>query len=439
MSLINQMLQDLDGRHATGQEREGLHRDVRSVAAATAPRRRPAPLVWGGLALVAGMGGAAAWLALTGNPAATPTVVAAAPPVAPASAPPAEAAAPVAAPVVAPVGNIDASGTVGAPAAAAPVAQAVAVTPAPGGTASVAAPAPAAVMPPPASTPAALPAPVRPATAEAKAERKAAMPATAPAANGAASALATTAPAVAPKAALPALPLGGEPVRTADTSAAPAPAVPAATLPTKAAPAASGGSEKIEKNLRLATPRDRAEQEYRLAVQSLNAGRVAEALERLRGALRQDPSHVTSRQLLVRLLLEQRAGDEARQTLAEGLEINPGQVSWAVALARLQAERGEVGGALATLQKAAAAGQDYADYQGLYGNLLARQNHPREAAERYLAAARLNPGEGRWWLGLGLALEADGRGGEAKDAFARARSAGNLPPDLAALAEQRLR
>lgn len=424
MSLINQMLQDLDGRHATGQEREGLHRDVRSVAAATAPRRRPAPLVWGGLALVAGMGGAAAWLALTGNPAATPTVVAAAPPVAPASAPPAEAVAPVAAPVAAPVGNIDASGTVGAPAAAAPVAQAAAATPAPGGTASVAAPAPAAV---------------RPATAEVKAERKAAMPATAPAANGAASALATTVPAVAPKAALPALPLGGEPVRTADTSASPASAVPAATLPTKAAPVASGGSEKIEKNLRLATPRDRAEQEYRLAVQSLNAGRVAEALERLRGALRQDPGHVTSRQLLVRLLLEQRAGDEARQTLAEGLEINPGQVSWAVALARLQAERGEVGGALATLQKAAAAGQDYADYQGLYGNLLARQNHPREAAERYLAAARLNPGEGRWWLGLGLALEADGRGGEAKDAFARARSAGNLPPDLAALAEQRLR
>lgn len=201
----------------------------------------------------------------------------------------------------------------------------------------------------------------------------------------------------------------------------------------------AAGPEKIEKSLRLATPRDRAEQEYRLAVQSLNGGRVPEALERLRGALRQDPTHTTSRQLLVRLLLEQRATDEARQVLSDGLESNPGQVAWAVALARLQAGQGEVGAALATLQKWAAAGQEYADYQGLYGNLLARQNRSREAAERYLAAARLNPAEGRWWLGLGLAMEADGRGGEARDAFARARSAGNLPPELAALAEQRLR
>ena len=76
MSLINKMLQDLDGRHATDQERDGLHRDVRPVAAPI-PRRRPGPLIWGTI-LVAGAGSAAAWLALTPKAAPTPPVVLAA-------------------------------------------------------------------------------------------------------------------------------------------------------------------------------------------------------------------------------------------------------------------------------------------------------------------------------------------------------------------------
>lgn len=406
MSLINQMLQDLDSRRAADQDRQGLHKEVRPVTAAV-PRRGPGGLLaWGGGALLVGAGAAAAWLVLAPSA-----------PQAPAPVPvPAAAAAPVAAPV-----------------AATPPSAPVAVAPEPESEpalqlAPVLAPANPSSPRQPAPTPPAPPAQPA-ASSPASAEKKA------PAGKGATSVSVAKSEDAAKTAS--SAPGGGESVsRPAKAEPSPAANVPAAP---KGAPQMASGPEKIEKNLRLATPRDRAEQEYRLAVQSLNSGRVTEAQERLRAALRQDPTHANARQLLVRLLLEQRAGDEARQVLAEGLEANPGQVTWAVALARLQAERGEVATALATLQKSAPAGQDYADFQGLYGNLLARQSRHKDAAEHYLAAARLNPGEGRWWLGLALALEADGRGGDAKEAFARARAAGNLPPELAAMAEQRSR
>lgn len=390
MSLINQMLQDLDSRRAADQDRQGLHKEVRPVGAA-APRRGPGALAWAGGALLAGAGAAAAWLVLV---------------------PSASSPAPV--PVSAP-----------APAAATPVAAPVAVSPPPAPVAVAPEPEPALALAPTLGPAVPLPA-NQPAPSAGKKAEAGKGATSAPAAKLAEAAkTASSAPGVGEVTARPAK---VEPSPVANALAA-----------SKGAPQATGGPEKIEKNLRLATPRDRAEQEYRLAVQSLNSGRVPEAQERLRAALRQDPTHANARQLLVRLLLEQRAGDEARQVLAEGLEANPGQVTWAVALARLQAERGEVATALATLQKSASAGQDYADFQGLYGNLLARQSRHKDAAEHYLAAARLNPGEGRWWLGLALALEADGRGSDAKEAFARARAAGNLPPELAAMAEQRSR
>ncbi len=47
--------------------------------------------------------------------------------------------------------------------------------------------------------------------------------------------------------------------------------------------------------------------------------------------------------------------------------------------------------------------------------------------------------DGRWWLGLGLAMESEGRNDQAVAAFLRARQCGNLSRELSALVEQKLR
>ncbi|MBL0167493.1 MAG: tetratricopeptide repeat protein [Propionivibrio sp.] len=195
----------------------------------------------------------------------------------------------------------------------------------------------------------------------------------------------------------------------------------------------------IERTDAQGSSRERAEAEYRKAIAAVNQGRIAEAVDGLRNALRQDPLHIASRQLLVKLLLEAKRPDEATQVLQDGLQGQPAQIGWAMSLARLQVDRKDLTGAWQTLNNSLPAAGSNADYQGFTAHVLQRLGRHKEAAEHYQAATRLSPGDGRWWLGLGLALEEEGRVSEAREAFLRARQSGNLGAELSALVEQKLR
>ena len=201
----------------------------------------------------------------------------------------------------------------------------------------------------------------------------------------------------------------------------------------------SGKTPMIERTEAAGSPRERADAEYRKAINAVNLGRISEATEGLRNALRQDGQHSASRQLLVKLLLEAKRPDEAIQALQEGLQEQPANTGWAMTLARLQVDRGDLAGAWQTLDHSLPAAGNSADFQGFAAHVLQRLGRNKEAAERYLAATRLSPGEGRWWLGLGLVLDAEGRSSEAKEAFLRAKQCGNLSAELSAMIEQKLR
>src|SRR6185369_17452197 len=120
----------------------------------------------------------------------------------------------------------------------------------------------------------------------------------------------------------------------------------------KVAAATNTGPVSIEKSPVLATPRDRADGEYRKAETALATGRSGEATEALRAALKHDAGHVPARQALLRQLLDQRKFDEAMTTLQEGLDLQPMQTGWAMSLARLQLERGDLTAADRTLARA---------------------------------------------------------------------------------------
>lgn len=217
------------------------------------------------------------------------------------------------------------------------------------------------------------------------------------------------------------------------------PRTDAATPKPKAveAPAASSGS--IEKTAVPATPRERADAEFRRAQGLLAGGQASAAHDALQAALKQDATYIAPRQALLRLLLEARRLDEAMAVLHEGLEVLPAQTGWAMSLARLTVERGDAAGAERVLARSAPYAVGNAEYAGFHGHLLNRLGKFRAAAEQYQAAARSAPGDGRWWFGLGLALEGEGHGQEAREAFRRALATGNLNADLAAMAEQKLR
>jgi len=80
-----------------------------------------------------------------------------------------------------------------------------------------------------------------------------------------------------------------------------------------------------------------------------------------------------------------------------------------------------------------------ADGHGLRGGLLSQRGDFRLAAQDYQAAARQQPSNGLWWLGLGVALEADGRREDARQVYARAQALGLDRGELGAYLEQKLR
>lgn len=214
-----------------------------------------------------------------------------------------------------------------------------------------------------------------------------------------------------------------------------APAVVTAAPPAKATPA----EHRIEKQARLPSAAERAETEYRRGVAALRAGNADDAAGAYRAALAELPEHAAARPALAALLIEARAYDDAEEVLRKGTELAPVRLASALALARLKVERNQSAAALEILQQHGAAGERSADFQGFAGALLNRAGRAAEAVDRYQTATRLSPGDGRWWAGLGIALEATGRPTEARDAYLKARGLPGLTPDLMQLVEQRLR
>ena len=181
--------------------------------------------------------------------------------------------------------------------------------------------------------------------------------------------------------------------RTESVVSTPAPTV---ATPTETA--------QIDKRPRVQVA-ETADGEYRKAMAAHRQGRPNEALEGFQSALRVEPRHVAARQALLSLFLEQQRWAEAQAAAADGLAINPAQPGWAMILARLQVEQGQLAEAERTMAKYAAHGERNADYLAFHGLLLEKLQRPQEA----------------------------------RAAFLKARELGSLPPEMAAAIEQRLR
>jgi MSHA biogenesis protein MshN len=187
------------------------------------------------------------------------------------------------------------------------------------------------------------------------------------------------------------------------------------------------------------TQRDRAENEFRRAVNLVNQGRIAEGMDGFRRALEIDPGHETARQTMVALLLEAKRVDEAALSLQEGLALNTDNTGFAMLLARIMVERNDIPAALFVLQRHAAPPDRNPDFHAFAAALYQRLDRHKEAIEQYQAALRLAPSAGVWWMGLGISFQAVERPKEALEAFTRAKSAGNLAPNLVSFVDQKLR
>lgn len=120
------------------------------------------------------------------------------------------------------------------------------------------------------------------------------------------------------------------------------------------------------------------------------------------------------------------------------VERDHSRVAAAKRLARLYVAAGHWSDAWRVLDLSAPFATKDAEYQGFVGTVLRQVKLSPEAADAYRRAIALQPDEGRWWVGLGLALQDSGRNKEAKEAFTAAREREQtLSPALLKVVERR--
>lgn len=194
----------------------------------------------------------------------------------------------------------------------------------------------------------------------------------------------------------------------------------------------------VAKQIKELTPVQRAEEEYRRATVLIDQGKSREAVAALEKALQLDPNHSVARQTMAGLLLDAKRPDEAIRKLQDGLNADRNHPALAMMLARLQVDKGELRPAVETLQRTLSHAAERADYQAFLAALLQREGRHKEAAEHFKLALRKSPQNGLWWMGIGISLQADNRLGDARDAFVRARESNNLSPELLAFVNEKL-
>lgn len=164
-------------------------------------------------------------------------------------------------------------------------------------------------------------------------------------------------------------------------------------------------------------------------------GRATEAMDLLVRVLARQPAHAGARSSLAALLAEAGRREQALHVLLAGSEIDP--LRFAAPAAQLQAEMGDLSGALATLGRIARTART-PGLEALHAGLAQRAGDHMTAIAAYRRALAQPQADPVWWVGLGVSLEATGEPAEARDAYARAAAQARLSTDVRRYVSERL-
>lgn len=195
------------------------------------------------------------------------------------------------------------------------------------------------------------------------------------------------------------------------------------------------GSLEIEEV--LLTPSQEAALQRRKANQAIARGDLAQARQALFRVLQQEPQDHLSRQRLAGLLYGEERLQEASALLEQGVVLAPHHADFRLLLARIALARGEKSSALAYLNSLDPEVRRNLDYYATRAALAQELGHYSAAAASYLQLTRAQPAEGRWWLGLAIAYDKQGRQLAARDAYLKAQGASGLSAAALNFAQQR--
>jgi tetratricopeptide (TPR) repeat protein len=182
-----------------------------------------------------------------------------------------------------------------------------------------------------------------------------------------------------------------------------------------------------------------AEQEFQQATNSYQMGQIHNAMQMLASILVTFPQYNQAREKLAALYLETGNITAAKYLVNTGLKRQPDYLPFTELKARILMQSGNIAAAIELLENSAPPLTKNPEYHAFIAALYQRSGKAKLAANLYKQLINLQPNNGKWWLGLGVALDALGSHEQALEAFANADNAGGLNPELKAYVSTQLR
>ena len=177
---------------------------------------------------------------------------------------------------------------------------------------------------------------------------------------------------------------------------------------------------------------------YAEASNTLQQGKTTDAKKLLHKVLLLDFTHIQARKTLASLLFREQQYDDAIEILELGRIQHPEDVSFTLLLARIYTERGQGPVAVDLLERINPDVASNSDFYALLAALYQRSAQYKKAAVVYEKLLRVYPGRAVWWMGLGLSLQSTERKQDALSAYKKALATQGLTVELKRFIQKRM-
>lgn len=186
------------------------------------------------------------------------------------------------------------------------------------------------------------------------------------------------------------------------------------------------------------SPVEIASRDYARALKMADRHDLAGAVVLLKKILDNVPEFHDARETLTVIYLKQKHYRQAQRLLGDGLRIAPEQVAFLNLQARLLVATGKRQRAIHLLQQHSPSIDTYPDYYAFLAALYQQNGDYLISAKLYDELVKIQPNNGLWWLGKAIGLNAYGQRGAALHAYKQAEVAPNLTPQLRAYVEEQI-
>jgi MSHA biogenesis protein MshN len=194
----------------------------------------------------------------------------------------------------------------------------------------------------------------------------------------------------------------------------------------------------VKKIIKPLDHKQQAELLFQQGYQLLSKGQVVAGEQKLLEVLKLYPGHTKAREILAGLYIKSGRVIEAGNLLQAGLELLPKHTLFAKLQGRLLLEQAKTQQAIEVLEKVVPAVKVEPEYHALLAAAYQRQQQHAKAVATYQSLLTVRPAAGVWWIGLGISLEALGRKAQAVEAYEKAARSGSLTVDLLRYTDNRL-